>query len=350
MKVGRRLAMKVLNASKFVLGSVGATGPTPSRSPSRSTARCWPAGARSSPRPPTRSRPTTTPPRSRPPRSSSGSSATTTSSWSRSGRTASDGDAATASARATLAIALHVQLRLLAPFLPYVTEEVWSWWQDGSIHRGAWPTAAELGSPAAADAGVLDAVAAALIGIRGAKSQAKVSMRAELSRVEITGPAGAGRRGPSRPRDDLRGAGKITGELVLAMGRRRDRAPGGRRARPPRTDEASAVGQPSVTRGAGIPVARARPAGAAGLDHHGRLGQGLRLGDLLVPERVGPWSRQPWPCTSCVAWLQGRRRGGVVRAPSASAIAGPWRGPGPASRPRSPSRRPLVGAASRILR
>ncbi|MBJ7359842.1 valine--tRNA ligase, partial [Nocardioides sp.] len=120
------------------------------------------------------------------------------------------------SARATLAIALEVQLRLLAPFLPYVTEEVWSWWREGSIHRAPWPTVVDLGSAAAADPAMVDAVAAALIGIRGAKSEAKVSMRAELSRVEITGPE-ALVRAAELAAPDLRATGKVTGDLVFTV-------------------------------------------------------------------------------------------------------------------------------------
>lgn len=93
-----------------------------------------------------------------------------------------------ASAQGALMMALSTMLRLFAPVLPFVTEEVWSWWQDGSVHRSAWPQPGELRKLIGdIDSGVLSTASEAIGEIRRAKSDAKVSMRTNVTKVVVEG-------------------------------------------------------------------------------------------------------------------------------------------------------------------
>ena len=202
MKVGRRLAIKILNASKFVLGRVGeesgALGPDAVTEPVDAALLGRLAGV-------------------------IGGATASLDAYDytralehaegffwffcdnyvelvKSRAYAESAERATRSARAALAGALSVQLRLFAPFLPFVTEEVWSWWREGSVHRGPWPTIEELGtagiaangSRGAADgrpAGELDLALDMAVGVLGevrrAKTTAKQSMRARVRSVKV---------------------------------------------------------------------------------------------------------------------------------------------------------------------
>jgi valyl-tRNA synthetase len=93
------------------------------------------------------------------------------------------GESEQASVLAALATALDSLLRLFAPFLPFATEEVWSWWRTGSVHRAHWPAALEI---ADGDTTMLGTVGVALSGIRKAKSEAKVKQRTAVLSASIT--------------------------------------------------------------------------------------------------------------------------------------------------------------------
>src|SRR5690606_2867637 len=121
-----------------------------------------------------------------------------------------ESDAAAASAHEALRQALDVLLRLFAPFLPFVTEEVWSWWREGSVHRAPWPEpGARAGDPA-----VLEAASEVLSRVRKAKSEAKLSMRTEVSLLTVTSPRADLIR---LAQDDLCGAGHVD-QFVLEQG------------------------------------------------------------------------------------------------------------------------------------
>lgn len=122
---------------------------------------------------------------------------------------------ATASARAALGLALDVLLRLLAPVLPFATEEVWSWWRVGSVHRAPWPQAVPLREAAGGvgPAG-LGAAGRALAALRKVKSEAKVSMRTAILRADL-GVPGADLPLVEAAAADVRAAGRVR-ELTLS--------------------------------------------------------------------------------------------------------------------------------------
>ncbi len=95
------------------------------------------------------------------------------------------GPEAARSASTALEMALSSLLRLFAPFFPFATEEVWSWWQEGSIHRAPWPSVDELGGAADVNPGLLQLAGAALGEVRKAKTEAKRSLRTPVEQATV---------------------------------------------------------------------------------------------------------------------------------------------------------------------
>ncbi len=185
MRVGRRLAIKLLNASKFVLTRCEPTGPVTApvdrglltalaQLVSEATADlCDYNYARALER-------------------------TEAFFWDfcdnylelvKSRRYGDHGPDGAASANAAMLATLHVLLRLFAPFLPFVTEESWSWWRDGSVHRAPWPTTTEVLEPlGGADEHGRRALAFAtdLLGtVRRTKSEAQKPLRTPVARLVV---------------------------------------------------------------------------------------------------------------------------------------------------------------------
>jgi valyl-tRNA synthetase len=132
------------------------------------------------------------------------------------GRARSETDAAgRTSAVASLQLGLSVLLRLFAPFLPYITEEVWSWGFAAqgapSVHRAPWPTAAELS--AAGDVAVFDAAVAFLEAVHKAKSGAGATVGRHVAKLRVAvAPATAERLRPSLP--DLLAAARVADHVI----------------------------------------------------------------------------------------------------------------------------------------
>ncbi|MSO55484.1 MAG: valine--tRNA ligase [Acidobacteria bacterium] len=185
MKVGRRLAIKVLNASKFILAKSEALGPI-TAPVDRAMLHNLAAIVEQT------------------------TEALDAYEYSRAidlverefwgfcddylefvkGRRYGDQDPAGAgSANGALMTALSVYLRLLAPYLPFATEEVWSWWKEGSVHRASWPAVeeltAEIGKAEEADLATWSYAREVLAEVRKRRSEAKQPLKVPIVRAII---------------------------------------------------------------------------------------------------------------------------------------------------------------------
>ena len=116
--------------------------------------------------------------------------------------------------------------RLFAPVLPFVAEEVWSWWQEGSVHTAPWPDVHELATSAEVDPQVLTIASDVIGGIRRAKSEQKLSIRTEVESLSVQA-APAALEALREALSDVRAAGRVRdvelvvsadGELVTTVG------------------------------------------------------------------------------------------------------------------------------------
>ena len=184
MKVGRRLAIKLLNASKFVLSRPDPVGPVThvlDKGLLTSLRHLVDEATRSL-------------------EDYDYARALQTSEaffWSlcdnylemvKSRRYGDHGPEGAGSANATLRCALSIVNRLFAPYLPFAAEEVWSWWQKGSVHAAAWPRSAEIDEVSGPDVEAqraLDAAIEVLGEIRRVKSVEKRPMKARIETAEV---------------------------------------------------------------------------------------------------------------------------------------------------------------------
>jgi valyl-tRNA synthetase len=118
-------------------------------------------------------------------------------------------DAANSALRA-LREALGSIQRLFAPMLPFATEEAWSWWNNTSIHAAAWPAPSNLGG----DASLIDPVIDTLQHVRRAKTEAKQSQKAAVDMLVVTAPA-ALHAAVTAGGADLADAGSIAAMLLV---------------------------------------------------------------------------------------------------------------------------------------